>query len=186
MATRSNLAAATVPAGTVSRSESALLWCTDAYLARAKIVCLSGMFKLRAWLFFVADSSDFTLGTAVAFGASIIKKHVMLDHELATVDDASSPDPAGVLQAVRDSRAAWSGLGGVGYGPTDAERQSLRYRRGLYFISDLVAGTQIGTADVRSLRTVADLGPDAISEVTGRFVTDAVRCWDPVALHLVS
>jgi sialic acid synthase SpsE len=86
--------------------------------------------------------SDHTLGTAVAvaavaLGASIIEKHVTLDHELATVDGEFSLDPAGLAQLVRDTHSAWSALGEVGYGPTDSEVGSLRFRRGLYFVRDL-------------------------------------------------
>jgi N-acetylneuraminate synthase len=191
MATREEIAAAVAAAEEAGCSDLALLWCTSAYPAPADASRLRGIPDLRAWSGREVGLSDHTLGTAVAvaavaLGASLIEKHVTLDHELATVDGAFSLDPAGLAQLVRDNRTAWSALGEVAYGPTDAERQSLRYRRGLYFVSDLAAGSRIGADDVRSLRPVADLGPDAISEVIGRSVKGAVRRGDPVALHLLS
>lgn len=173
IATRYNLSAAAKPVGTASFTEPALLWCTGAFPARAEAGRLRGIPDVRAWSISVAGFSDHTLGTAVAvasvtLGASIIEKHVTLDHDLATADGAFFLDPAGlVAQLVRDTRTAWSASGVVAYGPADAERQSLRYRRGIYFVSDLAAGSQIGTDDLRPLRPVAAVGPDAISEVIG-------------------
>ena len=191
MATRDEIAAAVTASKGAGCSELALLWCTSAYPAPADASRLRGIPDLRAWSGLEVGLSDHTLGTAVAvaavaLGASIIEKHVTLDHELATVDGEFSLDPAGLAQLVRDTRTAWSALGEVAYGPSDAEIGSLRFRRGLYFVRDLAAGARIGPEDVRSLRPAADLSPDAISEVFGRSVKVAVRRGDPVALNLLS
>ena len=191
MATRDEIAAAVAAAEEAGCSDLALLWCTSAYPAPADASRLRGIPDLRAWSGREVGLSDHTLGTAVAvtavaLGASIIEKHVTLDHEFATVDGEFSLDPAGLAQLVRDTRAAWSALGEIAYGPSDAEVGSLRFRRGLYFVRDLAAGARIGPEDVRSLRPVADLSPDAINDVVGRSVKDAARRGDPVALHLLA
>ena len=190
MATREEISAAVDAAVQVGCTELALLWCTSAYPAPAEASRLRGIPDLRAWSGREVGLSDHTLGTAVAvaavaLGASVIEKHVTLDHELATVDGEFSLDPAGLAQLVRETRVVWTALGEVAYGPSDAETGSLRFRRGLYFVRDLPAGSSIGRTDVRSLRPAADLGPDAVSQVVGRHVNVAVRRGDPVSWNNV-
>ncbi len=185
MATREEITAAVDAAEQAGCTELALLWCTSAYPAPAEASRLRGIPDLRAWSGREVGLSDHTLGTAVAvaavaLGASIIEKHVTLDHELATVDGEFSLDPAGLAQLVRDTRVAWSSLGEVAYGPTDAEVASLRFRRGLYFVRDLPAGSAIGPTDVRALRPAAALRPDQIGEIIGRSLVRSVQRGDEV------
>jgi pseudaminic acid synthase len=185
MATRDEIASAVAAAEEAGCEELALLWCTSAYPAPPDASRLRGIPDLRAWSGREVGLSDHTLGTAVAvaavaLGATIIEKHVTLDHDLATVDGDFSLDPAGLALLVRDTRAAWSALGEVAYGPSEAEVGSLRYRRGLYFVRDLSPGQTITAEDVRALRPAAILPPDAIRAVIGRTVGIAVRRGDPV------
>ncbi len=185
MATRHEIERAVAAAERAGCEELALLWCTSAYPAPPEASSLRGIPDLRAWSGKEVGLSDHTLGTAVAvasvaLGATIIEKHVTLDHELATVDGAFSLDPAGLAQLVRDTRTAWSALGEVSYGPSDAELSSLRFRRGLYFVRDLAEGDVIDDAAVRSLRPAADRQPDAIGEVIGRRMGQAVKRGEPV------
>jgi N-acetylneuraminate synthase len=185
MATRQEIERAVAAADGAGCEYLALLWCTSAYPAPPEASALRGIPDLRNWSGKEVGLSDHTLGTAVAvasvaLGATMIEKHVTLDHELETVDGAFSLDPAELAQLVRDTRAAWSALGEVTYGPSDAERSSLRFRRGLYFVRDLAEGDVIDDAAVRSLRPAADLEPDSIAEVVGRRASRAVRRGDPV------
>jgi N-acetylneuraminate synthase len=185
MATREEIERAVAAAEEAGCEELALLWCTSAYPAPPEASSLRGIPDLRAWSGKEVGLSDHTLGTSVAvasvaLGATIIEKHVTLDRELETVDGAFSLDPEGLAELVRGTRAAWSALGVAIYGPSDAERSSLRFRRGLYFVRDLSAGDVIDDAAVRSLRPAADLQPDAVGEVIGRRTARAVKRGDPV------
>ncbi len=190
MATRVEIERAVAAAEDAGCEQLALLWCTSAYPAPPEASALLGIPDLRAWSEKEVGLSDHTLGTAiavasVALGATIIEKHVTLDHDLATVDGAFSLDPAGLTRLVRETRAAWSALGAVTYGPSDAEVESLRFRRGLYFVRDLDAGSVIGDADVRALRPAADHPPDDVFLFVGRTVTATVRRGDPVTRSVV-
>jgi N-acetylneuraminate synthase len=186
MATRDEIVAALDAAAAAGCDDLALLWCTSAYPAPAESSALRGIPDLRDWSGKEVGLSDHTLGTAVAvaavaLGATIVEKHVTLDHDLETVDGAFSLDPAGLTRLVQDVRSAWSALGDARYGPTDAERESLRFRRGLYFVRDVDAGSVITADDVRSLRPAAILAPDAVGDVIGRELRQAVRRGDPVS-----
>lgn len=185
MATRDEIAAAVGAAEEAGCVDLALLWCTSAYPAPADTSDLRGIADLRAWTGREVGLSDHTLGTtvaiaAVALGATLIEKHVTLDHDLDTVDGAFSLDPSELARLVRDARTAWEALGKVRYGPTGREEASLRFRRGLWFVRDLPAGATIGPEDVRSLRPAAVLPPDEITEVIGRRVTSPVQRGDAV------
>lgn len=185
MATRDEIAAAVGAAEEAGCVDLALLWCTSAYPAPADTSDLRGIADLRAWTGREVGLSDHTLGTtvataAVALGATLIEKHVTLDHELDTVDGAFSLDPSELARLVRDARTAWEALGEVRYGPTGREEASLRFRRGLWFVRDLPAGASVGPEDVRSLRPAAALPPDAITEVFGRRLIAPVQRGDAV------
>jgi N-acetylneuraminate synthase len=186
MATRQEIERAVAAAEGAGCEELALLWCTSAYPAPPEASALRGIPDLRDWSGKEVGLSDHTLGTAVAvasvaLGATIIEKHVTLDHELETVDGAFSLDPDGLARLVRDTRTAWSALGEVTYGPSDAERSSLRFRRGLYFVRDIAAGETVGAEDVRPLRPAAVLEPDDMGRVLGRTLAESVRRGDPVS-----
>ena len=190
MATRDEIASALRAADEAGCTELALLWCTSAYPAPAEASRLLGIPDLRGWSGREVGLSDHTLGTAVAvaavaLGATIIEKHVTLDHDLATVDGEFSLDPVGLALLVRETRDAWSALGAPEYGPSDADAGSLRFRRGLYFVTDLAAGDVITEADVRALRPAAELPPGHIGGVIGRPLARAVRRGDPVTRDAV-
>ena len=186
MATQAEIGSAVSAAIDAGCEDVALLWCTSAYPAPPEASALRGIPDLRAWTGREVGLSDHTLGdavaiAAVALGASLIEKHVTLDHRLETVDGSFSLDPDELRRLVRGVRDAWAALGEVRYGPSASEEGSLRFRRGLYYIRDLAAGEQIGLDDVRSLRPAALLGPDAAGEVIGRGLVRPVRRGEPVA-----
>jgi len=186
MATRGEIGSAVAAAEGAGAVDLALLWCTSAYPAPAEASSLRGIPDLRQWSGKEVGLSDHTLGTAVAvaavaLGATIIEKHVTLDHETATVDAAFSLDPEGFTHLVREARMAWCALGEATYGPTESETGSLRFRRGLYFIRDLSPGQIVTEEDIRALRPAAEMQPDSASEVVGRIVSSRVRRGDPVS-----
>ena len=191
MATREEIEWAIAAAEGAGCVQLALLWCTSAYPAPTEASRLRGIPDLRSWSGKEVGLSDHTLGTSVAvasvaLGATIIEKHVTLDHDLKTVDGAFSLDPEGLARLVRETREAWNALGEVAYGPSESEVASLRFRRGLYFVRDLAAGEVVRPNDIGSFRPAANLDPDQAGSVVGcRLATsvargDAVR-WNQLA-----
>ena len=186
MATQAEIGSAVSAAVDAGCEDLALLWCTSAYPAPPEASALRGIPDLRAWTGREVGLSDHTLGdavaiAAVALGASLIEKHVTLDHHLETVDGSFSLDPDELRRLVRGVRDAWAALGEVRYGPSPSEEGSLRFRRGLYYVRDLAVGERIGPDDVRSLRPAGLLGPDAVGAVIGRGLVRPVRRGEPVA-----
>jgi len=130
--------------------------------------------------------SDHTLGhtaatVAVALGACVVEKHLTGSRAEKTADSAFSLEPrefGDLVQAIREAEAS---LGKVRYGPSPAEAASLHFRRSLFFLRDLAAGTQVAATDIGSRRPALGLSPRHEVDVVGRRVTCAVRRGDPVA-----
>src|SRR6185503_5740044 len=99
------------------------------------------------------------------------------------VDWAFSLEPAELGGLGIESERAWRALGTTAIGPTEAEREGLRFRRSLYVVADVRAGDVVTEDNVRSIRPTGGLAPDAIGLVLGRtFTRDAAKgpplTWD--------
>jgi sialic acid synthase SpsE len=84
---------------------------------------------------------------------------------------------------VIESERAWQAMGSTEIGPTEAEREGLRFRRSLYVVADVKAGELVSEANVRSIRPTGGLAPDMIALTLGRtFRRDAAKgtplSWD--------
>jgi len=66
---------------------------------------------------------------AVAIGASVVEVHFTLAQDDGGVDWAFSLEPEQLTVLVQESNRAWEALGQARYGPTEAEKNSLVFRR---------------------------------------------------------
>lgn len=134
-----------------------LLKCTSNYPAPATesnlmtIPALAKNFSCQAGL------SDHTLGigvavASVALGATVIEKHFIDSNESETVDSAFSLTTQDFKNMVDETRRAWESIGGVSFGPSASERDSLRFRRTLYVSADIKKGEKFSPANVRAIR----------------------------------
>jgi N-acetylneuraminate synthase len=74
----------------------------------------------------------------------------------------------------------------VAYGPTDADRASLQFRRSLYVVEDLKADETLTPANLRAIRPGLGLSPKFIDTLIGKRVNrDVARgtamSWDLIA-----
>jgi N-acetylneuraminate synthase len=86
---------------------------------------------------------------------------------------------------VVESERAWRALGAVSYGPTEAERASLQYRRSLYVGADLKAGDVLTADNLRRIRPGAGLAPKYYELLLGRAVKCDVPKGTPVSWDLL-
>ena len=183
-----DLAVATIRAE--GNDQIAVLGCTSSYPATAEASNLRTIPVLRDTWNVVAGLSDHTKGigvsvAAVAFGASILEKHVTLRRADGGVDSDFSLEPEELKALVDESYAAWLALGEVHVGPTASEAESQRLRRSLFVVQDVRAGDEVTEANVRSIRPAGGLEPRYLDVVLGRrFARDAERgtplSWDLV------
>jgi pseudaminic acid synthase len=188
MASVTEIAAAVEAAEEAGSPDITVLSCTASYPAPPEQTNLRRIPVLAQMLEKPIGLSDHTLGigvpiAAVAFGACLIEKHVTLDRADGGVDSAFSLEPAELTALVVESERAWQALGTTHIGPTEAEKESLRFRRSLYVVADVRAGEKVTPENVRSIRPTGGLAPDMIGTVVGRtFTSDAAKgtplTWD--------
>lgn len=188
MGTLGEIAAAVDAARSAGCPDPVLLACTAAYPAPATESNLRRLPVLARAFGVPVGLSDHTPGlgaavAAVALGACVIEKHVTLARADGGVDSAFSLEPAELTTLVVECQRAWQALGTGRVGPTDAEREGLRFRRSLFVVTDVRAGEPVTRANVRSIRPAGGLPPDTIDVVVGRvFRRDAAKgtplTWD--------
>ncbi|SDT71964.1 pseudaminic acid synthase [Actinoplanes derwentensis] len=188
MATLHEITAAVEAAKGVGATDITVLSCTASYPAPPEQTNLRRIPVLAEALRLPIGLSDHTMGigvpiAAVAYGAVLIEKHFTLDRADGGVDSAFSLDQAELNLLVTESERAWQALGTTAIGPTEAEKESLRFRRSLYVVTDVKAGDPVTEENVRSIRPTGGLEPDAIGTVLGRtFAVDAAKgtplTWD--------
>ncbi|GIF15247.1 pseudaminic acid synthase [Actinoplanes teichomyceticus] len=188
MATLHEITAAVEAARGAGATDITVLSCTASYPAPPEQTNLRRIPVLAEALRLPIGLSDHTLGigvpvAAVALGAVLIEKHVTLSRTDGGVDSAFSLEPSELAALVTESERAWQALGTTAIGPTEAERESLRFRRSLYVVADVRAGDPVTEENVRSIRPTGGLEPDMMGTVLGRvFTADAAKgtplSWD--------
>jgi len=134
--------------------------------------------------------SDHTMGlgvavAAVALGATVVEKHFTLSRDDGGVDSAFSMEPDELSALVQETERAWQAMGSVRYGPTEAERGSIQFRRSLYVAQDMRAGDVFTDENLRIVRPGLGLAPKHYDEFIGRRVTRDTPKGTPVAWDLV-
>ena len=157
-----------------------LLKCTSTYPATADNTNLLTIPHLRELFGSEVGLSDHTLGVgvsvaSVALGATVIEKHFTLNRADGGVDSAFSMEPAEMAQLVVETERAWQALGKVSYGPTEAEKKSIVFRRSLYVVQDLKAGDVLTSENVRAIRPGLGLPTKYLEQVLGKTVKQDVH-----------
>jgi N-acetylneuraminate synthase len=157
-----------------------LLKCTSSYPATAANAHLRTIPHLRETFGCEVGLSDHTLGVGVAvasvvLGARVIEKHFTLRRADGGVDSAFSLEPAEMAQLVAETERAWHALGGVNYGATSAEKNSIVFRRSLYVVRDLKAGDVLTRDNVRAIRPGYGLPTKHLEQLLGKTVKQDVR-----------
>ena len=168
----------------------ALLHCVSAYPARYADANLRALPRLAADYGCISGLSDHTPGTAtavaaVALGACIIEKHFTLDRTDGGPDAAFSLEPAELTRLVQDCRNAWDALGNATLDRGEAETANKQFRRSLYVVRDVDAGSPLTVEDVRSIRPGFGLAPKALPNVLGRPAARALKRGEPLDWEMV-
>ena len=167
-----------------------LLKCTSTYPAEPVNSNLATLPHMRELFRCQVGLSDHTMGVgaaaaAVALGATVIEKHFTLSRAEGGVDAAFSLEPEEFRMLAVETERAWQSIGAVHYGPTDAEKPSLKYRRSLYVTKDLKAGDLLTKENVRAIRPGNGLPTKYLGTVLGRRVTRDVPRGTPLDWDLI-
>ena len=153
-----------------------LLKCTSTYPASPENTNILTIPHLRDLFGCEVGLSDHTMGigvsvASVALGATVIEKHFTLNRSDGGVDSTFSMNPEEMTQLVLEVKHAWQAMGQVSYGPTEAEKKSLQYRRSLYIIKDLKAGDLLTQENVRAIRPGLGLQCKYLNVILGKKVS---------------
>ena len=158
----------------------ALLKCTSTYPASPENSNILTIPDLRKLFKCEVGLSDHTLGigsalAAVAHGATIIEKHFTLNRLDGGVDSTFSIEPHEMKILVSEVENTWRSLGTKSYGPTEAEKPSLKFRRSLYVANDIEINEKFTKKNLRIIRPGNGLEPKYYEQVLGRKVNRKLK-----------
>ena len=190
MATAAELDEAVCAAREAGCKDLILLKCTSTYPATPDNTNLLTIPHLRELFGCEVGLSDHTLGigvsvASVALGATVIEKHFTLSRADAGVDSTFSMEPGEMAALVKETKQAWQALGQISYGPIDAEKKSLMFRRSLYICADLQAGDILTPQNLRAIRPGLGLPPKYVDQLMGKRVVRAVKRGTPAHWDLI-
>ena len=190
MASVAEIAQAVDTARAAGCTQLALLKCTSSYPARFDEMNLRTIPDLVARFAVPVGLSDHSPGSAVpvaavALGACIIEKHIILSRADGGPDAPFSLEPAEFQRLVEDVRAAEQALGRVSYEVSETEAASRVFRRSLFAVKDIAAGEEFTAQNVASIRPAHGLPPKVLDQVLGRHAAVAVERGTPLAWPMI-
>lgn len=167
-----------------------ILKCTSSYPASPKDSNLATIKDMKEKFGVPVGLSDHTLGigaavASIAYGACVIEKHVTLSRADEGVDAAFSMEPVELKALAEESYRAWEALGNVQYGPSDREKESLIFRRSLYFVKDIQNGEIVTKEHIRSIRPGNGLEPKYFDKVIGMIANQDITYGTPVSFDIL-
>ncbi len=116
----------------------------------------------------------------------MIEKHFTLARADGGVDSAFSLEPAEFRLLRTETERAALGVGEVHYGPTEAEKPSLAFRRSLYIARDAKAGDVLTTDNVRIVRPGFGMAPRMLDVVLGMTLRKDASAGTPLSWELLN
>jgi pseudaminic acid synthase len=167
-----------------------LLKCTSTYPAIAENTNILTIPHLRELFGCEVGLSDHTMGVGVsvasiALSATVIEKHFTLRRADGGVDSSFSMEPSEMSQLVTETERAWQALGRVSYGPTEAEKKSIQFRRSLYIVQDLKKGDILTPNNLRAIRPGSGLPPKYLDILIGKRVAIDVAKGTAAAFSMI-
>ncbi len=175
----------------VGNNQIALLKCTSAYPTPLSEVNLKNIPLLQDTFGVVSGLSDHTMSTtvpvaAVALGARIIEKHIILDRSLGGVDSAFSLDKDEFKEMVEAVRNTEEALGSSSYVQTEKMKKASISARSLIVVQDMEPGQPFTPENLKSLRPGYGLHPSHLANILGKECRVAIERGTPLSWDLIA
>ena len=161
-----------------------LLKCCSEYPANWEDMHLGNIPDMRKRFGLHVGLSDHSFGSlgavvAVALGARVIEKHIMIDG-VESADTGFSMSPGDFAKMVSDTRNAVMISQGPDYSLSPKEKASTIFRRSLFAVKDIKAGDEISAENVRSIRPANGINPKFLKSMLGRKAKSDVEYGQPI------
>lgn len=168
----------------VGNNQIVLLKCCSEYPANWEDMHLGNIPDMRKRFGLHVGLSDHSFGSlgavvAVALGARVIEKHIMIDG-VTSADTGFSMNPNDFAKMVSDSRNAVLISRGPDYSLSPKEKSSTIFRRSLFAVKDIKAGDEISAENVRSIRPANGINPKFLKSMLGRKAKSDVEYGQPI------
>ena len=166
-------------------SQVILLKCTSTYPAPYADLNLCMIKEMQEQFNVWTGFSDHSIGNsaplaAVALGAKVIEKHLILDKEIGGPDSIFSQDSLGFKYMVKGIREVEQAIGTPGYELTPGCLVSRRHARSLFVSANATADEEVNLSNVRSVRPNDGLDPIHLEEVLGMKFSRDVNFGEPL------
>lgn len=165
-----------------------ILKCTSQYPAKPEDANLLTIPDIAKRFNVKAGLSDHTLGieapvVAVALGAKVIEKHIILDKSIGGPDAHFSLDEKEFKAMVDAVRNAEKMMGKVDYELSPAKLNSRTFSRSLFITEDIKKGDPLTVENIRSVRPNHGIPPKHYNEVLGKLATQDLAKGTPLSFE---
>ena len=174
----------------VGNTDVTILKCTSSYPTKPEDANLLTIPDIKSQFGVNTGLSDHTMGIeapvlSVAFGATVIEKHFILDKSIGGPDAHFSLDEKEFTQMVTAVRTAEKMIGQVDYSMTPTKKQSRERARSIYVSTDVKKGDQITADNIKSIRPGYGMPPVKWDEVIGKTFNADVSKGTPLSMDLI-
>ncbi|PQQ65554.1 pseudaminic acid synthase [Acetivibrio saccincola] len=167
-----------------------LLKCTSSYPAPYEEMNLLTISNMKETFGLNVGLSDHSIGStvalgAVALGATVIEKHVILDRSIGGPDSSFSMEMDEFKQMIQEIRKLEKALGRVTYELSKKSINSRTFSRSLFFVENIKKGEKITEKNMRSIRPGYGLHPRHYYEILGKVASKDIKRGTPVKWDLI-
>ena len=168
----------------------AMMKCSSAYPAVLEEMNLATITDMKERFRCPVGLSDHSMGSAgavmaVAMGACVIEKHFCLDRGIKNPDSSFSMEPDEFSVMVRDIRIAEKLKGKVFYGPEEQEKNSIIFRKSVFAVEDIKAGSIFSENNIRVIRPGYGLPPKYYKDLLGKVAAADINRGTPLDFSMV-
>lgn len=174
----------------VGNNNIILLKCTSSYPAPYEDMNILTIPNIKNTFGVEVGLSDHSMGStvalgAVALGAKMVEKHIILDRNIGGPDAEFSMEIDEFKSMIKEIRNLEKALGKVNY---DLDGKTIKNRelsRSLFFTEDIKAGDRITEKNMRSIRPGYGLHPRHYNEILGKIAKKDIKRGTPVDWSLI-
>jgi len=171
-------------------NQIALLKCTSTYPAPIEEANLLTIPDIEKRFNVISGLSDHTISNyvsiaAVALGAKIIEKHIILDRSIGGPDATFSIEPKELSELVKNVREVEKAMGNVSYELSPKTQKSREHSRSLFVVKDIKKGEIFSNENIRSIRPSFGLHTKYYSEILGKKAKINISKGTPLSWELI-